>query len=84
MIERLYKKCPTCGWDKWLQDFYNHEGSPDGKASICSECSRIAGRLYAAKFRRQHREEFNAYHRQYQAHHQGRPKTARALLLSDL
>lgn len=49
------KKCKICGCE-----FENK-----GRALYCPECRPIANRNYATKYRETHRQEYNAYMRDY-------------------
>lgn len=56
VAEEEIKKCPGCGLDFWLKDM---------TGGYCVECRKPRRARHAAKQRRENRDEFNAYHREY-------------------
>ena len=56
MVNLIEKKtCGKCGLEKVLKDFYRDKSKPDGRSTICADCSR-ANRT---RYRELNRDEIN-------------------------
>ena len=61
------KTCTKCGEVKLLEDFGKHKISADGLRSVCKDCRKVEGQLYA----KANRKGIKAYHAKYYAANRG-------------
>ncbi len=38
MRDVISKVCPKCGVNRFLDDYYVHSGTPDGRQVVCKAC----------------------------------------------
>ena len=73
------KICNKCGENKPSTEFYRDLGISDGRATICKKCKNET----SIKWRKNHREQYNAQMRKYHAKHYKRLRLQRYKLSAE-